>query len=482
MRYCKHDDCKTHSTFNFEGELNGLYCAQHKLPNMVDVKSRRCNETGCVSLTPVFNYEGETHGMHCAKHKLPHMVNVKSQRCHETGCVAQPVFNYEGESKGLYCAQHKLPHMVNVTAKRCNETGCTKQPTFNNKGEPKGLYCAQHKQPNMVDVKSKRCNETGCVVGPAFNYEGESKGMYCAKHKQPNMVNVTHKRCNETGCVLNPVFNYEGESKGLYCAQHKLPHMVNVTSKRCNETGCTKQPRYGIPGQTPVRCAEHKVNGTIPYPKRRCEQDDCKEYALYGMNSTPQYCETHKSSYHTNLVQHECAVCSVLEITDDEGKCSRCSEYLVKKLHLRKQRLVKCWLDSDPTLCRYESYDRQIENGSCGKERPDFVWDTPTHKVILEVDEFQHRERPCECEQTRMVNVTQSLGMPCLWIRFNPDDFKGQKASLREQHRRELLTKVLTESLSDIPTSSCDILRIKHLYFDGFQVGQSIPIERMPIL
>ena len=364
----------------------------------------------------------------------------------------------------------------------CQFFECKTHATFNYEGQSKALYCNVHKLPNMVDVKNKKCQMTGCTTRPTFNYDGQSKALYCNVHKLPNMVDVKSKRCLHDGCSKNPVFNYEGESKSLYCATHKLPNMVDVKHKRCQRPRCTKRTRYGIPGKTPIRCAEHKMDGMISYPKRKCEQSDCKEYALYGMNSTPQYCEQHRSSEHTNLVQHDCVVCGVLEITDDEGKCARCSEYWIKRLHLRKQRLVKSWIDSDPQLRHYESYDRQIEGGSCGKERPDFVWDTPTHKVILEVDEFQHNDRPCECEQTRMVNVTQSLGMPCMWVRFNPDDFKGQKSTLKENDRRDLLVRVLRQSLTESPQSSNDTLRIKHLFFDGFMVGNPIQTERIPIL
>jgi hypothetical protein len=334
----------------------------------------------------------------------------------------------------------------------------------------------------MVDVKSKRCKADGCTKGPAFNFEGETTGLYCATHKLFNMVDIKHKRCKADGCTKGPAFNFEGETTGLYCATHKLPNMVNVKSPRCEYNGCTTQPGFGVPGKPPTHCAQHKSDGMISHPKRRCESDDCKEYALYGMNSIPTHCKTHKSPQHMNLVQHDCVVCGVLEVVDNEKKCARCSEYLQKRLNLRKQRQVKSWIDTNPTLKNYESYDKQIESGTCGKERPDFVWDTPTHKVILEVDEFQHRDRPCECEQTRMVNVTQSFGMPCLWVRYNPDDFKGQKSSLKEQDRKDLLLRVLSESLSDAPENSKDVLRVKYLFFDGFKLGEQLKTEHIPLL
>jgi len=175
-------------------------------------------------------------------------------------------------------------------------------------------------------------------------------------------------------------------------------------------------------------------------------------------------------------------VCGVLDFVDDTIKCARCSEYLTKKLHLRKQRQVKSWLDAHPELRNYISYDRQLDGGSCGKERPDVVWDCTTHYVLLEVDEHQHQDRPCECEQVRMVNVTQGLGLPCIWVRYNPDEFKGQKASLKERDRRALLEKRLVECFAAQPQSPLDCCRVSHLFFDGFQMGQPLTFERIPMM
>jgi hypothetical protein len=46
------------------------------------------------------------------------------------------------------------------------------------------------------------------------------------------------------------------------------------------------------------------------------------------------------------------------------------------------------------------------------RERPDFLWDQGHLVVIVEVDEEQHLGRACECEQARMINVSQDLAAP----------------------------------------------------------------------
>lgn len=76
---------------------------------------------------------------------------------------------------------------------------------------------------------------------------------------------------------------------------------------------------------------------------------------------------------------------------------------------------------------KYESCDRMIEHGVCFSYRHDFVFDCGTHFVVLEVDEGQHRGYDTKCEDIRMINVYQSLGLTTKFIRYNPDAYKMGK-------------------------------------------------------
>ena len=147
-----------------------------------------------------------------------------------------------------------------------------------------------------------------------------------------------------------------------------------------------------------------------------------------------------------------------------------------------KQKVVKNWIDQHLSEFKYESYDRVFDQGKCGRERPDFLWDAGTHKLVLEVDEDQHKGNPCECEQIRMVNLTHAFGMPCIWIRFNPDNFKadeGNHVSPRDLRRYDLLGRVLRDSMNDAPKTTADFCRVIHVFFDGFKIDG--PIGVVPV-
>ena len=103
--------------------------------------------------------------------------------------------------------------------------------------------------------------------------------------------------------------------------------------------------------------------------------------------------------------------------------CEYCDPDVFKQSALAKQRQVMAHLDAQNL--KGTSTDKMIDGGVCGKERPDRIFELADRIILLEVDEHQHKNRPCECEQTRMINISQSFGgMPTFWIRFNPDEYK----------------------------------------------------------
>ena len=75
--------------------------------------SRMCVYEDC-NTRPSYNNEGESKPLYCAKHKLEDMINVINKPCIHQDCNKRPYFNYEGESKPLYCSTHQLEGMINV--------------------------------------------------------------------------------------------------------------------------------------------------------------------------------------------------------------------------------------------------------------------------------------------------------------------------------------------------------------------------------
>ena len=389
---CIEPGCKVRSSFNIKGEKKGLYCGKHKKEGMVDVNNPICIEC---DTRAGFNNKGQTKGLYCSKHKKEGMVDVKHKTCIECGVI--PIFNIKGEKKGLYCALHKKENMIDVTNKTCLD--CDKQAAFNIKGEKKGLYCAGHKKEDMVDIRNITCLE--CDKHPAFNTKGEKYGLYCGKHKKDGMVDVKSRTCLE--CDTQQAFNIKGEKRGLYCGKHKKEDMVDVKNTTCIE--CDTIPCFNIKGQKKALfCVEHKKEGMV----------DVRHNAL-----------TCKSEWCSTRVRTE----------TNDGYCLHCYMHLFPDKPTTRNYKTKEYAVVEFIKMKFPHLqwiaDKTIQNG-CSKRRPDLLLDLGYQIIIVEIDENQHADYDCSCENKRLMELSKDLGhISIVFIRFNPDEYEKNGASIK---------------------------------------------------
>ena len=352
---CKENNCKIKPFYNIEGEAKALYCFQHKLENMVDIKSKKCIYDNC-KVQPIYNVEGETKGVYCSTHKLDGMVDIKHKTCIYTGCKTRPSYNIKGETKGLFCYKHKLDGMANVVHNFCSYEGCNIRPSYNIKGKINTAYCVKHKSEEMVDIVSNKCIYENCKVQPIYNVEGETKGVYCSTHKLNGMVDIKNKKCIYEGCKTMPIYNFEGKPNRLYCVAHKLEGMINVKHKTCKNEWC--------------------------YTRNQEKYDGYCLFCYVNMFPDKQVTRNYKTKEYT-----------VVEF--------------VKSIFANFD-----W-----------KTDKKIDGG-CSKRRPDLLLDLGYQIIIIEIDENQHINYDCSCENKRIMELSQDLGhRPIVFIRFNPDDY-----------------------------------------------------------
>ena len=67
--------------------------------------------------------------------------------------------------------------------------------------------------------------------------------------------------------------------------------------------------------------------------------------------------------------------------------------------------------------------NRRVLDG-CSKRLPDLMLDLGSHVLFIEIDEHQHADYDCSCEQKRTSELLEDIGhRPCVFIRFNPDAY-----------------------------------------------------------
>ena len=68
--------------------------------------------------------------------------------------------------------------------------------------------------------------------------------------------------------------------------------------------------------------------------------------------------------------------------------------------------------------------DRENTNGHLF---PDIRFDCGHYHLIVEVDEHKHRGADYKCDERRMLDIIAKLGLPCVFIRYNPDSRASNK-------------------------------------------------------
>ena len=274
----------------------------------------------------------------------------------------------------------------------CIHTGCKIRSIYNKEGE-RPMYCGIHRKEGMVDVKSNRCIHEGCRKQPFFNKEGETKGFYCGTHRKEGMVDVKSNRCIHEGCKTRPFFNKEGETKGFYCGTHRKEGMIDVKHDRCIHEGCKTRPTFNKEDETKgLYCGTHRKEGMIDVKHDRCKTHLCSTRPQTKYDGYCFYCFMH--------------------VFPDKPVCRnyKTKEYSV--VEYVKTNYPHPWIADKIT-------------GGCSRRRPDLLLDLMDQVIIVEIDENQHIDYDCTCENKRIMELSQDLAhRPIVFLRFNPDEYQ----------------------------------------------------------
>jgi len=276
----------------------------------------------------------------------------------------------------------------------CERDGCKKHANYNVEGK-KPLFCKKHKDDGMVDVIHKTCRD--CKKQPTYNFETEKEALYCNDHKKDGMVDVRNKTCRD--CKKRPSYNFETEKEALYCNDHKKDGMVDVRNKTCRD--CKKRPYFNYEGQTKgIYCNDHKKDGMVDVIHKRCLND---------------WCDTHV----TNKYDGYCFYCYINMFPDRP---------VSRNYKTKEQSVVDYIKDKFPNVDWVA--DKRIDDG-CSKRRPDLFLHMGNQILIIEVDENQHTDYNCSCENKRIMELSLDVGhIPIVFIRFNPDMYFKQKTKI----------------------------------------------------
>jgi hypothetical protein len=256
-------------------------------------------------------------------------------------------------------------------------------------------------------------------------------------------------QCNGKGtCHHNKQIRQCKDCKGINICEHNVNKSTCKTCKGISVCEHNKQ-RCRCKICNPNSLCEHnilKCGCKICNPSILCTHDKrkthcliCNPNLLCEHNKRKNYCNLCKGS---QICQHEkrrnrcvqcngSAICKCCQVNYKNPKynnyCFRCFIYLFPNQPVCRNYKTKETATAQFITTNFPNFtwslDKKVEDG-CSRRRPDLMCDLGYQVIIVEVDENQHIDYDCSCENKRIMQLSQDLEhRPIVFIRFNPDDY-----------------------------------------------------------
>jgi hypothetical protein len=220
-------------------------------------------------------------------------------------------------------------------------------------------------------------------------------------------------------------------------------------------------------------------------PNSKCKNETCKETSIYG-KTEPSHCEEHSLEDEICLITSKCkGCCRTDELINREGLCiaycspSKIYEKLKLWVKVKENNMIDYLNKNIKDEGEFKIQDDVAIDRNCNLYRPDRVYDLGTHAVIVECDEEQHKnykycssyESLKHAELCRMHEIYNALGIPCIFLRWNPDSFKVNGKICHKytlEYRLELLVKWVKYCFLMIPNTEYSPVKYKYLFYDDY--------------
>jgi len=351
----------------------------------------------CKQKQSYFGMPNDTVANHCGGCKLDGMINIKHRKC--IVCKQKgPCFGMPNDTVANHCGGCKLDGMVDIKRRKCDVCK-QKRPNFAMPNDTVANHCGGCKLDGMIDIKHPKC--VVCKQKrPNFAMPNDTVANHCGGCKLDGMIDIKHPKCVVCKQKI-PHFGMPNDKVANHCGGCKLDGMIDIRNPKCDVCK-QKGPCFGMPNDKVANhCGDCKLDGMINIKHRKCVLCQDKQF------SNPKY----------------------------EGYCLNCFLHTfpdkpVTRNYKTKEKSVVDYIKQHfPYLDIV--WDKSIKDG-CSKKRPDLMIDLGYQVIFIEIDENQHQDYDCSCENKRIMELSQDVGhRPIIFIRFNPDDYKkdGKKVS-----------------------------------------------------
>ena len=276
-----------------------------------------------------------------------------------------------------------------------------------------GSKCIHNKKKNLC----KDCNGVSICLHNKYKINCvDCNGTNICIHKKHKR---TCKDCKGPDiCIHNRIKSQCKDCKGSAICIH---NKIKRTCKECKGSAiCIHNTIKYIC----KKCFPNKIMNKYKrkYKKRiSCTHNKRKEYCFICSPNSKALCKT----------------CHLFRVNKSTNYlCSYCNPESSKKQKTKENRVKQFLEEHNYTFV----YNKKCNlNSTCQKYFPDFLIDCNTFFLIIECDEDSHSSYPIDCEKMRENNICYALGLPCVFIRFNPDKSPISKKKIKIETKEKVL-------------------------------------------
>jgi hypothetical protein len=162
-------------------------------------------------------------GMYCFDHKIDSMVDVKHKTCSIEICTTRPSYGYPGSSPS-FCSSHHPEGTISKSLKKCifNEDGDCKEYATHGPDRKTLLRCEEHALPEDISLVERKC-------------------VQCSRIDVLNKNNICVNFCSleEADRVFKKLIKHKEESIGRLLTS-EINHNL-YSSDKIIDTSCTKR-------------------------------------------------------------------------------------------------------------------------------------------------------------------------------------------------------------------------------------------------
>ena len=262
------------------------------------------------------------------------------------------------------------------------------------------------------------------ILNKKYNIDNkEEKKEYNKKYREENkekiqLLKKIHYENNKQQIIEYKKQYNENNKEKAKKYYEKNKELISEKKKEWNENNRDKIKKY------------NQKNGKIYYENNKDKL--IKRSKEYYENNKDKKKEYTKKYY--GLIKLKCKSCEIfLTKKKNNFLCSYCNPDKPTR-QKTKELKVKTFLEENNYTfihnkkCNIDNRDRD----SSQTYYPDFLIDCNTFFLIIECDEDAHKSYPIDSEKIRENNICYALGLPCVFIRFNPDK-KGIKMKTKQK-------------------------------------------------